>query len=83
MNYFSLPRIEKDSHEYLSRINRQKVNAPKETMVSTKPYINQNYYNKNNLINNLNYDNYKQELKNESFLGHKKMSDGQKKKDHY
>jgi len=76
-----LPRLDKDSHEYQSRMNRQKVPV-KEMMMTSKPYINQNYYNKNNLINNLNYENHKQELKNESFLNQKRMTESKKKENY-
>ena len=64
-------------------MNRQKGNNQREIIKTKKPYINLNYYNKNNLINNLNYENYKQDSKNENFLNQKKIMGDQKKKEHY
>ena len=64
-------------------MNRQKGNNQREMITTTKNYINLNYYNKNNLINNLNYENYKQDSKNENFLNQKKNMGDQKKKEHY
>lgn len=61
---FRLPRIEKDSHEYQSRQNRQKMQQQQQNQrqnINNEMVIGKQNYN-NNFSNNNNYDNnFKQE----------------------